>query len=62
MLAMYELAALGNLFFTSVLTLGETLDKLTAEELHYLILGYALGQKDLEELEAIVSDPNTTFH
>lgn len=35
-----------ELFFHCMLSLGNSLDKLTLEEIHYFMLGYAMGQAD----------------
>jgi hypothetical protein len=50
-LSAYTKGTEGELLFTFLIGLEETLDKLTVDELHLLVLGYAMGQHDLETAE-----------
>lgn len=61
-LGSYTKGAEGELLFTYLMGLEETLDDLTLDELHLMVLGYAMGQHDLETSELILRDDKNKVH
>ena len=52
----YKAAVNGELLFKCLLDLGEIFDHLDMDECTMLILGYAVGQHDLETIEYELTD------
>lgn len=65
-LTFYTKALEGELLFSILLDIDDsmgTIDKLTLDETHYLVLGYAMGQHDLEKMEFdLADDKNKKLH
>lgn len=55
-LSAYKAGVEGELFFTYLLNIGHLYDKLNKEELHLQDTGYALGQRDCEEIDDVYSN------
>lgn len=61
LLAAYNSAMCGELLMVFLMGLKETLDSANIHELHYLLFGYSMGQRDFEELDlnnTITEDSN----
>lgn len=65
MLGAYNAAMCGALLMQFLTQLKDTLDLATIRDLHYLMLGYSIGQRDLEQLdlETDLDNPNeSNYH
>lgn len=61
-LAGYIKSSEGILLFNFLLELEETLDNLTLDEIHLMVLGYAMGQHDLETTELALLNDDSKVH
>ena len=58
----YEAAISGVLLFSYLIEAKPPLNELTDDELHYIIMGYSMGQKTLEDAESELIENDQTFH
>lgn len=60
----YTKATEGDLLFSYLRKIGDTLDELNIDELHMVVLGYAMGQHDLETEDFVIAnnDGNTRLN
>jgi hypothetical protein len=56
---MYKSAMAGELLFSILMDLNDLIDELGEDEWNMLVIGYAVGQHDLETVEYELSDDKT---
>lgn len=62
----YKEALGGTILIHVMIQIAEVLDDLTVDEIHMFLLGYAIGERDLEDAQAAMTeqltDGNNTTH